>query len=435
MKSGGILEIENQESGNGATAPLLLILLATLIAGLLTPTPTLGGVDSKVLDVCHKSTDAAFRAKYCSAAKDLRHGYNANLATSAVWTAVSVTCGMSCGKAIGGITCKVAGYAGTAGEGIITKKFTDAIGAEGSKWGGNAASNDSGTVPTTGNAATGADGTVAAAGPKVNADACESAGKGALKAFEKFSNSKQNDKSLTDLRDQTKGMDTPKSQNQVGFAGDTQNSGDSNGASTSAATTGKNEICGDGAIKTALGAIRCAASADPSLPPYVKSEEFVKDIQKATGKSADTFFAGFESPAKAIFDSPLVNGMPEGQQRALADSLTAMEGYSDARTAKVAALSPPPLNGGYAGKSAAHVAAEDDTGFDMNGMIANVLGQVGGKADGENDPAPNSGGTGATERRPASGNSHAAEDRTISIFDRVQSRYGAVSARDRLGVP
>jgi hypothetical protein len=388
MKSGGIFKNQNSNQGGAVNAPLLLVLLASLIAGLLTPTPSLGGVDKKVADVCHKSTDAAFKAKYCSAAKDLRQGYNANIATSAVWTGVSVACGVACGKVAGGIVCKIASSGGSAGEGILTKKFTDSIMSEGTKWGGEAVS---------GNAASGTteaavDAPVAKGG--VNADACQTAGTSALKAYGKFSDSKTTEKGLTNLRDQTKDMNTPTGQKPVLYTGDTQNSGDTNGTNQSAAVAG-NEICSTGAIATAVGAIRCAASWDPSLPPYVKSEEFVKDLQKATGKSADAFFANFESPAKSIFDSALAAGLPESQQRGLADSLSAMEGYSDS-------------------KAATKVASTGSSG----GSYASV-----------------GGAKHAADRKPAAGNYRAAEDRTISIFDRVQSRYGAISARDRLGAP
>jgi hypothetical protein len=417
MKSGGIFKTQNGETRGAESTPLELVLAACLMVGLVIPTPTLAGVNKKVMDVCHQSTDAAFRAKYCSAAKDLKHGYNANIATTAVWTGVSLACGAACGKVPGvsGTACKIASTGGSAGEGIITKKFTDALAGEGLKWAGDAKSGAE-DAPKSGG---------------VNGDACTVAGESALKAYGKLSESKQNDKSLTQLRDQTKDMNTPAAQNQVAFTGDTQTSGDTNGANQSAASAGKTDPCNDAAIATALGAVRCAAGADPSLPPYVKSEEFMKDLQKATGKSPDAFFSGFESPAKSIFDSPLVSGLPDSQQTALADSLSAMEGYSDRKAAKTAANSP--SIGGYSDTLPTH-SADDDTGFDMNGMLANVLGQLNGAGDDANGAAAHAGGHLSAGRSPASRNVHAAEDRKISIFDRVQWRYGAVSARDRLGV-
>ena len=424
MKSGGIFKT-NTSKGTEATplsSVLFSALLASMCTGFLVPTPTLAGLDKKVSEICKKSTDAAFRAKYCSAAKDLREGYNANIATSAVWTGVSVACGAVCGKAAGSLACKVANMGGSAGESVLTKKFSDSIAGESLKWTGG--TSDGADAPT-----------AIASNAKVNADACEVAGKSALKAYGKFSDSKQNDKSLSDLRDQTKELNTPTGQKPLIFnAGDTQYSGDTNGPSTFAASTGASEICGDAAIKTALGAIRCAASADPNLPGYVKSESFVKDLQRATGKSPDEFFAAFESPAKSIFDSPIVNGLSEAQQHGLADSLSAMEGYSDSKSAKVAATSPGTGSVGYAAKGAGKISHDDETGFDMNGMIANVLGQMGGAADGEN-AAANTTGQIAIAREPAAVSLGAAEDRKLSIFDRVKFRYGAISARDRLGAP
>lgn len=423
MKSGGIFENKTKGEAVFPTTPLLLVLLASLIAGLLTPTPSLGGVDKKVSDVCQKSTDAAFRAKYCSAAKGLKQGYITNLATSAVWSGVSVACIASCGKAVAGIACQMAKLGGTAGESILTKKFSDSLVSEGMKYGGSA------ITGKTADAGTATDAATSTSESKVNGDACAVAGTSALKASQKFSDSNQNDKSLTVLRDQTKDMNTPTGNAKgVNYSADTANTS----LETAAAT---NPACSDAALGSALGAIRCAASADQSLPPYVKSEAFLQDLQKATGKSPDTFFANFESPAKSIFDSPTAAALPEGQQHALADSLSAMKGYADSKSAGVA-MNAAPTNEMTTGAGAGHLraAGEGDTGFDMNGMIAGVLGQMNGAAEEKNGEATNPGSSLTIDRRPAR-NVHAAEDRRVSIFDRVQWRYGAVSARDQLGVP
>lgn len=428
MKSGGIFERQNGVRGGVETTPLRLVLAAALSAGLVIPTPTLGGVDKKVADVCHRTTDAATRAKYCSAAKDLKQGYNANIATSAVWTGVAVACGTACGKATGPLVCNIARMGGSAGEGVITKKFSDSLMGEGSKWLGGGEKNSGATEAAAPAAETGGE-TIANAKGGVNVDACTTSGTSALKAFGKYSDSKQTDKSLTTLRDQTKEMNSPTG-SKVAFTGDTQTSGASNDSNQSAAVADTGP-CATAAIGTALGAIRCAATSDPTLPPYVKSEEFLKDLQKATGKSPDAFFANFESPAKAIADSPLVEGMSEAQQKGLVDSMDAMEGYSDAKAAKVAAASSG--SGGEAGASL-HLPTGDDTGFDVNGMIAGMLGQLGG-ADGKDAANVNAGAGLAVDRRPAGTDRNAAEDRKISLFDRVKWRYGAVSARDRLGVP
>jgi hypothetical protein len=418
MKSGGIFEKQNQ-GNEGVTTPLLLVVFASLIAGLVIPTPTLGGMDKTVSEVCAKSVDAATRAKYCSAAKDLKSGYNANIATSAVWTGVSVACGAACGKQMDGIACKIASTGGSAGEGLITKKFADSIMSEGTKWGGDAVAS-----AATGTATGGADASASTSTSKLNADACTTAGQSALKATGKYLDSKTTSKSLADIKDQTKGMNTTANEGQTYVAVD------SSAATTSAATANTSGICGDSSITTALGAIKCAVTKDPSLPPYVQSQEFLQDLQKATGKSPDAFFSNFESPAKSIFDSPLAAGLSDGQQKGLADSLSAMEGYSESHASKVASNSPTEA---YSGAGASRAADAADTGFDMNGMIAGVLGQMNGAADGANSAGtPVAIGTLAANRKPA-GNPNAAEDRKMSIFDRVQGRYGAISARDRLG--
>ncbi len=221
-------------------------------------------------------------------------------------------------------------------------------------------------------------------------------------------------------------MNTPIAENSVSFSGDSASSA----STSSAAMAATGEVCTDGAIATALGAIRCAAKSDPALPAYAKSEQFLRDLQKATGKSPDVFFANFESPAKSIVDSPAVAALPESAQRDLADSLSAMEGYSEMKASKLA-NSKSDSNGGYTGGGSSNSVSDNETGFDVNGILANVLGQMGGAEDGTG--AEKSAGHSPLDRNPAS-DSHAAENRKVSIFDRVQWRYGAVSVRDQLGV-
>jgi hypothetical protein len=345
------------------------------------------------------------RRSQAEAVRDLKKGYNANIATSAVWSGVSVACGAACGKAFVGasVACQYAGYAGTAGEGVITKKFTEALSGGSLKAGKEKA-------------------TSSASGESVASEACEAAGKSALKAYEKFSNSKLNEKSITNLRDETKGLNTSITQNAVTFSpGDTQNSGVIDGASGFASMADKTETCSDSAIGTAIGAIRCAASADPTLPPYVKSEQFLKDLQKATGVSADDFFSKFETPTQAIFESPQVAGLAENGKKNLSDALSIMEAYSDRKSAH-----------GYSAANTVARNTEDSKEMDVNGFLAAALAGLedseGGKS-GEKSTALDQ----LTINRRLANNTEAAEDSTISIFDRVQWRYGAVTARDRLG--
>ncbi len=398
-----------------------VVALATTV-GLLALAPGTAsavGLDKQVKDVCRTSKDADFRAKYCTAAKDHKKGYVANISTSAVWTGVATVCGVACGKVVGGIVCKVSSMGGTAGEGVLTKKFTDSILGAGSQAAGSILK----------------DGKAVADHGKVNGDACMTAGTSALKAYEKFSNSKQNKMGLSELREQTKGMNTKLGGENAHFAGDTHiTSGDTDGSNRHAATIRETkEVCDEAALSTALGSIRCAASADPSLPAYVKSEEFLRDLQKASGKSPDAFFGGFQNPGQALADTPIVKGMSSAQQAGLADSLEAMDRYSARKVAAIAQKSGAKPAGEYrsaGGRGAPDFGAEED--LDVNGMLAGMLGQLG--ADGqplaEDADAANSGGANA-DRQPATIISP--EDRAISIFDRVKWRYGALSKSDRIG--
>jgi hypothetical protein len=184
--------------------------------------------------------------------------------------------------------------------------------------------------------------------------------------------------------------------------------------------------CEESALSSALGTIRCAASVDPSLPPYVKSEEFLKDLAKASGKSPDDFFAGFESPAKSLFDSPAMGGFSEAGQKGAAEALLAMEKAAERNL--LASTDGDSYRAG-AGSSPKKVFQEDDSAFDVSGAIAGVLGQLGG----EKEPAaPGVDSIAVGQRKPAGG-FVGPEDRKVSIFDRVRWRYGVVTERDHLG--
>lgn len=162
----------------------------------------------------------AFRAKYYrTAAKDLKHGYNANRSTAAVWTGVSVACAAACGKVAGGAVCNISSIGGSVGEGVITKKFSDALMSEGMKFGSDtmakkSADNDDRCRRRSDY------GRVQFGGGKVNSDACTTAGTSALKAYGKYANSKENEKSIKQIKDDTKGMNTPIAENSVSFSGD-----------------------------------------------------------------------------------------------------------------------------------------------------------------------------------------------------------------------
>lgn len=413
---------------NGRRVPIILCALSLNL--LLPASPSLAaGIDKKVSDVCNTNKSAAFRAKYCSAAKDYKKGYVASLASSAIWGGVTTVCGLSCGKAgVGGMTCKISSMGGTAGEGVLTKKFTDALKGEGMKYAGDVVTKKD-SVTTTTEAVT--EGGTQTATTKLNGDACAVAGTSALKSYEKISNSKQNEKSIGQLRDQTKGMNAQANTTSALFTGGDSGATLSNNADVAAgAVTGISELCTEAALKTARGSIACATSADPSLPGYVKTEDFLKDIQKATGKTADEYFAGFETPAKSLLEAPGISSLSSAQQNGVAESLGMIEKYSDMKVA-----------GKFSGSSAESYRmasdgvkpSNEDTGFDVNGAIANALGILNGEGTSENAATEgvDSLSLGAN-RKPAA--TISPEDRTISIFDRVEWRYHAVSVRDHLGV-
>src|SRR5690606_37577866 len=154
------------------------------------------GVDKAVSDVCKTSKDAAFRAKYCQAAKDNKKGYVANRSTAAIWGGVSVVCLAACGKTYSGagVVCKASSLGGSAGESMITKNFVESLTGDAENLQELVAKKDAASATTEAGAADG--------GGKFDGDACTTAGTTALKSYEKIANSKQNERSLQDLREQ-----------------------------------------------------------------------------------------------------------------------------------------------------------------------------------------------------------------------------------------
>lgn len=403
--------------------------LLSVAAVLCLPSPVLAsGIDKKVSDVCRTNKSAAFRAKYCSAAKDYKKAYTASLASSAIWGGVTTVCGLACGKAgPGGMTCKISSMAGTAGEGVLTKKFTDALKGEAMQYGKEVLTKDGKSEATT--AATD---TTAVSEGKVNGDACMVAGTSALKGYEKLSNSKQSEKSIGQLREQTKGMNSATNGSAVFTAAGPKGPNSADDGVTAEAMTG-GDTCGDNALKTAKGAIRCATSADPTLPGFVQTEEFLKDIQKATGKTADEFFASYESPGQALMEAPGMASLSGEQKSGVAESLSMMDRYSELKVAgKVGGTATVASAEKYTKSGGAAKASDAEDGFDVNGVIANMLGQMGEEGEKPAEDGVNTLALGVN-RMPAE-KIISPEDRTISIFSRVEWRYRAVTNRDHLGV-
>jgi hypothetical protein len=382
---------------------------ASLFAGLVVPSPTLAAEVTKLVsDVCKTSTDAAFREKYCKAAKSTKKTFVANRSTAAVWGGVSAVCLAACGKTYAGadVICKGSSLAGTATEGVITQKFAESLASDGAKH-ATAIANKEGKSAA-----------------KVDGEACMTAGTTALRSYEKVANSKQNSRKLEELRSQTQNMNTTTGGG-PSFIGADTNPLNGESPQMAAAIAGAT-ACDDSALTSALGSIRCAASVDPSLPPYAKSEEFLKDLAKVTGQTPDAFFTGFESPGKALFDTPAMGGFSAAAQKGAAEGLAAMEKAAQRKVLASAGSGDGYRQGAGAAKKGS---SEEDMGFDVNGAIAGVLGQLGEENP---EPAPGVDSIALAQRKPASG-FISPEDRKVSIFDRIRWRYGVVTERDHLG--
>jgi len=185
---------------------------------------------------------------------------------------------------------------------------------------------------------------------------------------------------------------------------------------------GENVICSEDNIKTARGALACAGQANPNLPADVTSGRFLADLERITGKSADQFFAEFKNPVTTLA-TEIGGRLPSENQAAFGNGLAAL--------AREAASMP-----GAGTQIAVAGGGARGAGFDpdldsMGGMEDALKGLLGG---GQKTEEPGAAGEmqagGKVARAPAF---VSPEDKTISLFDRVKWRYGALIQRERMG--
>lgn len=220
----------------------------------------------------------------------------------------------------------------------------------------------------------------------------------------------------------------------------------SGGLALGSATTGQNAAAGTGSIGsgTALGGgqklnstgdqaissasscdgtgylakTSCALASDSNIPGFVQDPKFMAALQKATGMNLDDFAnkVGSEGPAKTLGD---VMGAAAGGGNAV-ETANALTAATQRR-----------LSGGVEGTAYAGGGAPRGSGGDgedpMAKAMQDMLAQFGPKKPGDGtQPGVNELAFGSNARRyPAS----VAEDRKVSLFDRVTSRYQFVAQR------
>jgi hypothetical protein len=167
--------------------------------------------------------------------------------------------------------------------------------------------------------------------------------------------------------------------------------------------------------------ISCAVSNDPSLPRFVSHPDFVKDFPKLTGMSLDKFLNESQHPSNSILAGMVGGGLNSPALAKLADVHRQMESYS--------------LNNNVAGSAysrggAAQANSGQSNEPDLGALMAGVLGQL-NPQEGEKSPGmARDIGFNILGRSPAA----VAEDRTVSIFDRITVRYLTIDKKNSYGI-
>jgi hypothetical protein len=378
----------------------------------------------KVLEVCKKERQQAggVNENLCAAAKDNLSAKNANTSVAAIHAGITTVCSAACASVYGEGVCQYSTMAGAAGVSVVEKDFMAALTPAGEK--GLAAATKK-TATETGVDAAKDKATEASSG--ANMGACLTAAQSAKKSYEKFSDSSKNKKGIEELVNNSAQLD-----NAPGTQAPNIDTGSvtvtdqrfQQSAMTAGILPSAGSLCSEESIQTATGALACAARHDPSLPPEVTSGRFLKDLEKVTGKSADQFFGEFNNPGQSIMNG--VGGrLPAKNQELLAQNLMAMSKnagqYMGSTGTQVSGMSK---------KSQISLGSSDE--FDplasMNQMMAQLMG--GKKEDQEANLSSNELIAGNNYREPAS---ISPENKAVSLFDRVQWRYGSLIQKQHLG--
>lgn len=418
--------------GDSFKNKLSAIAAAILIAaGGVAPSAALAN-SASVNTICADKNGAQVKDKQCTAAKDLLKGANSNKATAAVWTGVSIVCTAACMNWAGTGACTASNVAGSAASTVIQKDFAGGL----TSLGGTAATGLLGkkkeTADTATQAANGAQDAAADAATEASNTAarkngfgpCLTAAQTTSQSIRKNKDAVDNQKNLRDLRKNSDEMTTGMGVNAAPVVGTglvgTQPTVDAISAGTA---PGEDTICSEENIRTARGALACVGHMNRDLPPDVTSGRFLADLERITGKSADRFFAEFKDPVTSLANE-IGARLPAENQAAYGNGLAALAREAGSMPSAGVQVARAQGGGGY------------DSGYEFDplaGMGDALKGLMGGAA------GANEGGTSETQAggTPAVANRAPAfvspEDKTISIFDRVKWRYGALIQRERMG--
>ncbi|MCM2323979.1 MAG: hypothetical protein NDJ90_12025 [Oligoflexia bacterium] len=373
-------------------------------------------------DSCSGASSGTQLQNYCDAGKANEEAADANKSTAMVYTGAAALCTTACAmqwnpsapaweKACNVSSVGAAGY-----DFVKTKEFTSALGALGSFALQSAASKSATGVSQM---------TIPFTQQKV-AMSCISAGMHAVNAYMK--NSAAEDERAAAKQNFALAQRVTESRGGVAFNGTGGQTGSMDGSATGGSTGSLSKSSSGSADKTDSNTtakacstsaktgdfqatIECAVATDPKLAGMMGSE-FGKSLQAVTGMNPSDFFkkVGEEGPSGALGGALGAQLNAEGNAR-LSAILKGLE-------ARVKAENPAYARGSGGGGGGS--GGPDP----MDQMMASLMGNLLPK-----DKQEQKTGVGElafqSKRFPA----NVAEDRRVSIFERITSRYHAVSPR------
>lgn len=450
-----------QTRGNQSVAILGIV---AILSGLATPQVALSE------DACSGNTGDAQRMSYCEAAKQSKKASDTNKTLTMVYSGVAAVCGTACVASFMGWgivdymkpICTASSLAGGVTDAVMTKNFVTGLTSIGgaafqtymagdpamsgmarlkdgfgkmTSFGkpaaapavsaqGNGVPMDPAAGPAPANGVDGAAGNAGeAAKGETDMGSCIQAGLATMQAFMKNNAAKSaEDAAQGNLQAAAKVAPTnnqtyiaPSATGQF-MAGDGSRGATSQPGGSGNLAQGEEKtasICSAGGKGDFHAAIQCAVAGDPALNGIATNPNFGNAIKQATGLNPDDFMKQVAS-----------NGPSQAVSAGMASNFG-----SDIGT-KVAALMAGTERemgaGGYyagGGGGGRRPASDDGGGFDK--MFGDMMAQLGPKKDGSASPGVNGLQFGSAKRYPA----NVENDRFVSIFERVTSRYHTVYPR------
>ena len=362
--------------------------------------------------------------QYCQAASTGQQGATAHDMAGHLWSAVSVVCLQSClsPAAAGGNMCNLA----STGAGVLTGQAAQQLSTSfqainPADSASTAASGATSGAASTASAACGQTGAEADAGisgtpcpPKNNTSACQTAAQSAAQAVEHYSQQQSNS------ADAAKNLQYAQSLASIAGVAAGTSGNTASGAGDAGSPFASNGVCG--AAKSngnVTSYTQCATAADSSLPSVVTTPAFANAFQNASGQPLSQFLAQSASPAQSIASAAAGGvGKAAAFQAGTAIAEVQTEALKNNSASNYAV---------YAAAGSGKKRTADSAEPNISDMMANLLGQMNGNKDGQSLDGTSSLNFAKAYRSPAT----VAENRALSIFDRVSYRYSLVTTRMR----